>query len=194
MINGCGDDRKWPTHHSCLSRFHRPWKPGVSSVKKCWVWSLLFAFRVSLNIRPAPGGMTAVFAPARPGHYWTGPHPGGWWKRTSGGASVSLDGNRGGGKKKQKNKNDLVIQSVLVFFVLFYGLLWQGSVNLFSGKKSCMWPASPFLNWWITWTVQSGEGGIVHTVCQSEWDYQCLYWKEKYLCKHYFSFKYKVFF
>lgn len=119
----------------------------------------------------------------------------GWWGR------LWLSG------WEQREKNNLVIQSVLFFFVLFHGLLWQGGVNPCSGRKLCMWPASPFLYWWIMchWdcvkTVQSGRWYLglnliltVHTVCQSEWDRQCLHWKEKYLCKHYLSSKYKVFF
>lgn len=77
--------------------------------------------------------MTIMFAAVCPGDYWTSPHV----EEDSGGASDSQDESGG-------EKNNLVIQSVLVFFVLFHGLLWQGGVNPCSGKKLCMWPASPF--------------------------------------------------
>lgn len=65
-------------------------------------------------------------------------------------------------KKKKKSCHS----SLLGFFVLFHGLLWQGGVIQCIGRKLCMWPSSPFLNWWImchlgcVTTVQSGGGGV----------------------------------
>lgn len=62
-----------------------------------------------------------------------------------------------------------------VFFVLFHGL-WQGGMNQCIGRKLCMWPSSPFLNWWIMChldcvkTVQSGE-----VVFRVEFDINCTY-------------------
>ncbi len=212
----------------CLSRFHRPWKQGVSSVKKCWAWKCFwscskllsgdgskslkpFVFSASLAFFQHPwlsyhqcegmgvGEKMVMFAAVCPGDHWSSPH-GSWLvEEDFGGASDSQDERRG-------KKNNLVIQSVL-FFVLFHGLLWQGGVNPCSARKLCMWPASHFLNRWIMChldcvkTVQSGGGGIEDefdincTYSMSIWmSRQCLHWKEKYLCKHHLSSKYKVFF
>lgn len=111
----------------CLPRFHRPWKQGVSSVKKCWAWTFSeaarscsmvtvqrawspFAFSVSLTFFQHPWRsyhqyegtrvgekMTVMFATVCPGDYWTSPR-GSWLvEEDFGRASDSQD--ESGGKK-----------------------------------------------------------------------------------------------
>lgn len=114
--------------------------------------------------------MRVMLAAVCPGDYRTSPH--GSWQVEEDLEPLTLVTRA----EREKNKqNNLVIQSVL-FFVLFHGLLWHDGVNPCSGKKLCMWPASPFLNWWIMChldcvkTVQSGGGGT-----GGEFDINCTY-------------------
>lgn len=126
-----------------LCRFHRPWKQGVSSVKKCWAenfsdaatscsavtlqraWSL-FVFSESLAFFQHPrlshqrcegagvgDKMTVMFAAVCPGDYWTSPH-GSWLVGEDfGGASLTLR-MRVEGEKKQS------CHSVSVVFLYYF--------------------------------------------------------------------------
>lgn len=115
-----------------------------------------------------------------------------WTKRTVEETSKSQDEMRGG------NNNLVTFQSVSFFYYYYYftDSFWRGSVNPYSGRKLCMWPAFHlFLIWWIichldsVGCLQSGAArqwigdefdiNCIYSESKSEWDSQWCHRKEK---------------